>query len=130
MHGELQNDLTYAVSNPHGYRIAHANESQCQKNVNRLQEIPVKRKIQRRRKQNGANQFSFRCHKPYMRKGESENRNTEKRRASSFSKYQCVLRIDNFTEITCPDDNGFAIITRLSLALKNFSATKYNVLPL
>ena len=122
-----KNRLTYAVSNPHGYRIAHADESQCQKNVNRLQEIPVKRKIQRRRKQNGANQFSFRCHKSYMRKG----KNVEIVIRKNVRRFLILpMRIDIFTEITCPDDNGFAIITRLSLALKNFSATKYNVLPL
>ena len=122
-----KNRLTYAVSNPHGYRIAHADESQCQKNVNRLQEIPVKRKIQRRRKQNGANQFPFRCHKSYMRKG----KNVEIVIRKNVRRFLILpMRIDIFTEITCPDDNGFAIITRLSLALKNFSATKYNVLPL
>ena len=55
--------FSYAVANPHGEGICHANKTQCQEDINGFEEIPVKLKVQWRRKQNGANQLAFCCHK-------------------------------------------------------------------
>ncbi len=74
----------------------------------------MKLKVQRRRKQNGAHQFAFRCHKAYLRQ--------EMAKRAILTHY--------FLFLTCTNDKGFAKVARVGFALEDFSAAKHHMLTL